>query len=170
MWAMAASTPEPETNGPAPRSRLTGHPRIGPVARRIVARREQILYLAVGGWNTVFGYAVWALMQFLLGDHLHYLVIVVISWPIAVLNAYLGYRYLVFRSRGPILRELPRFSMVYVSSLLLTLVVLPIALAVLPLSIYVVNGLFTAVVVVASYLAHQYFSFGGGRRGRASSV
>ena len=55
----------------------------------------------------------WALLQYLLGDHLHYLVVVVLSWPIAVLNAYLGYRYVVFRSRGPVLRELPRFSLVY---------------------------------------------------------
>jgi putative flippase GtrA len=136
----------------------------------LIRRREQLLYLVVGGWNTVFGYAVWAVLQFLLGDHLHYLVIVVISWPIAVLNAYLGYRYIVFRSRGPILRELPRFSMVYVGSLLLTLLVLPIALHVLPFSIYIVNGLFTAVVVVASYIAHKYFSFGGRPRGRAPSV
>ena len=94
----------------------------------------------VGGWNTVFGYVEWAVLQFLLGEHLHYLVIVVISWPIAVLNAYVGYRYIVFRSRGPILRELPRFASVYVSTLLATLVALPIALHVLPFSIYVVNG------------------------------
>jgi putative flippase GtrA len=50
-------------------------------------------------------------MQYLLGNHLHYLVVVVLSWPIAVLNAYLGYRYIVFRSRGSVLRELPRFSL-----------------------------------------------------------
>ena len=142
---------------------------LGRPVRFYFRRREQVLYLVVGGWNTVFGYAVWATLQFLLGDHLHYLVIVVLSWPIAVLNAYLGYRYLVFRSRGPILRELPRFSMVYVASLLVTLVVLPIALHLLPFSIYIVNGMFTALMVVASYLAHKYFSFGGKRRGDASS-
>ena len=136
---------------------------VGRLVRLYPHRREQILYLVVGGWNTVFGYGVWALMQFVLGDHLHYLVIVLLSWPIAVLNAYLGYRYIVFRSRGPLLRELPRFSTVYVATLLAPLVVLPLALAVLPFSIYVINGAFTCVVVVASYLAHRHFSFGGGR-------
>ena len=144
----------------APSSRSSS-PLLGPAARLVVRRREQILYLVVGGWNTLFGYGAWAVLQFLLGDHLHYLVIVVISWPIAVLNAYLGYRYVVFRSRGPILLELPRFSTVYVASLLATLVALPIALAVLPFSIYVINAGFTCVVVVASYFAHKYFSFGG---------
>jgi putative flippase GtrA len=116
---------------------LRAHPALGRPVRFYFRRREQLLYLAVGGWNTVFGYGVWALLQYLLGDHLHYLVVVVLSWPIAVLNAYLGYRYIVFRSRGPVLRELPRFSLVYVATLLVNLALLPIALRVLPFNIYV---------------------------------
>ncbi len=104
---------------------LRDHPVLGRPVRFYFRRREQLLYLAVGGWNTVFGYGVWALLQHLLGDHLHYLVIVVLSWPIAVLNAYLGYRYVVFRSRGSVLRELPRFSLVYVVTLLVNLVRCP---------------------------------------------
>jgi putative flippase GtrA len=122
-------------------------------------RREQVLYLVVGGWNTVFGYGVWALLQYLLGAHLHYLVIVALSWPIAVLNAYCGYRVLVFRSQGSVLRELPRFSVVYLAALAVNLALLPVALAVLPFTIYLVQALFTALVVVGSYLGHRYFSF-----------
>ena len=141
--------------------RLADHRALGRPVRFYLHRREQLLYFVVGGWNTVFGYAIWAVLQFLLGEHLHYLVIVLISWPIAVLNAYVGYRYVVFRSHGPILRELPRFSIVYVASLLANLMLLPVALAVLPFSIYVVQALFMAGVIVASYLAHKYYSFGG---------
>ena len=144
---------------------LRDHRTLGLPVRFYFRRREQLLYLAVGGWNTVFGYAVWAVLQALLGDRLHYLVIVLIAWPIAVLNAYLGYRYLVFRSRGPILRELPRFSLVYVATLLVNLALLPIVLRVLPFNIYVDQALLLAVVVVSSFLAHKYFSFGGSRVG-----
>ncbi len=107
---------------------LRAHPTLGRPVRFYFRRREQLLYLAVGGWNTVFGYGAWALLQFLLGDHLHYLVVVVLSWPFAVLNAYLGYRYIVFRSRGPVFRELPRFSLVYLATLLVNLALLPVAL------------------------------------------
>lgn len=149
-------TPRPQDSRPI----LAGVRRARDVPVRF---REQILYLAVGGWNTVFGYAVWALLQFLLGNRLHYLLIVLMAWPIAVLNAYLGYRYLVFNSRGPILRELPRFSLVYVAALAANLVLLPVALWLLPLNIYVVQALFMALVVIASYLAHKYFSFRGGQ-------
>lgn len=144
---------------------LRDHRALGRPVRFYFRRREQLLYLAVGGWNTVFGYAVWAFLQFLLGDHLHYLVVVVLSWPIAVLNAYLGYRYVVFRSRASVFRELPRFSLVYFLTLLVNLALLPIALRVLPLNIYVVQALLTGVVVICSYLAHKYYSFGGKSRG-----
>ena len=137
-----------------------GHRAIGRPVRFYLRRREQLLYLAVGGWNTVFGYGMWALLQFLLGGTFHYLVIVVIAWPIAVLNAYLGYRYLVFRSTGSIVRELPRFALVYVVSLAIGLVLLPIGLELLPFNIYVVQALLTGAIVVGSYLGHKYFSFG----------
>jgi len=143
---------------------LRDHRALGLPVRFYFRRREQLLYLVVGGWNTVFGYGVWALLQSLLGAHLHYLVVVLLAWPIAVLNAYIGYRYVVFRSRGSILRELPRFSLVYLVTLAVTLVLLPIALNVLPFNIYVVQALLTTVVVVGSYLSHRYYSFGANRR------
>ena len=127
-------------------------------------RREQILYLVVGGWNTLFGYGVWAVMEYLLHDYLHYLIILVLSWPFAVLNAYVGYRVFVFRSKDSVWREFPRFSLVYVVTLCTGLLALPILLHTLPFSIYFIQAGYTAVVVVLSYLSHKFFSFGGRRR------
>jgi putative flippase GtrA len=126
-------------------------------------RREQILYLLVGGWNTLFGYAVWALLYYLLRPYLHYLVIQVISWPIPVGVAYILYRRIVFRSGGSMWRELPRFSLVYLAGLALALIVLPILVRLLPVNLYVIQALFTAVVIVLTYLGHKYFSFRVGR-------
>ena len=138
---------------------LRANPALGRPARFYFRRREQLLYLVVGGWNTVFGFGVWALMQYLLGDYLNYLVVLLLAWPINVLNAYLGYRYLVFRSRGPVLKEFSRFSLVYLATLLVNLALLPVALRMLPFTIYVVQALFSGVVVVCSYLGHKHFSF-----------
>ena len=45
----------------------------------------------------------------------------------------------------------------------MNLALLPVALNVLPFNIYVVQALLLAVVVVSSFLAHKYYSFGGGR-------
>ena len=130
----------------------------------LVRRREPLAYLVVGGWNTLFGYGVFALLYYLLHETLHVDVILVCSYAIGVANNYVLYRRLVFRSKGRVLRELPRFSLVYVITLAVNLVVLPLALRTLPLSAYVVQAVFTAVVVVASYLANRYFSFAGGRQ------
>lgn len=142
---------------------LSYWPAVGGVVRVCRRRREQILYLVVGGWNTLFGYLVWALLQYLLHDYVYYLFILILAWFPAVLNAYIGYRIFVFRSKGNIWRELPRFSLVYVGTLCISLVGLPILLHVLPFNIYVTQALFTMAMVVASYLSHKYFSFRGGR-------
>jgi putative flippase GtrA len=125
--------------------------------------REQLLYLAVGAWNTLFGYGVWAVLEYLLHPYLNYLVIVVLSYPIAIANAYVCYRYLVFRSHGSVARELPRFSSVYLLTMVANLVALPFLLRVLPFNLYVVQGIFTGLVVIASYLGHKFFSFRGGQ-------
>jgi hypothetical protein len=53
---------------------------------------------------------------------------------------------------------------VYFLTLIANLALLPIALTVLPFNIYAVQALLTAVIVVASYLSHRYYSFGGERR------
>lgn len=128
-----------------------------------VARfREPMSYLVVGAWNTLFGYAVFALLYYLLGAHLHVDVVLVLSYVLSIANAYVGYRYVVFRSTGSMSRELPRFSAVYAVTLAANLVVLPLALRWLPWNVYVVQGLFTIVLVVLSYLGHKYFSFRGG--------
>jgi putative flippase GtrA len=122
-----------------------------------------VLYVAVGAWNTVFGYGVWAVLQYLLHPYLNYLLIVVLSYPIAVANAYVCYRYVVFRSRGRVLAELPRFSVVYLLTMVANLVVLPFLVRALPLSLYAIQALFTCAVVVVSYLGHKFISFRGGQ-------
>jgi putative flippase GtrA len=163
MNVMAANEPEqdaqPEGRLEVVLEHLSYWPTVGPVVRLARRRREQLLYLLVGGWNTLFGYLVWALFQYILGVYIYYLLIVVLAWFPAVLNAYLGYRVVVFRSRGSVWRELPRFSLVYVGTLVVGLIGLPILLHVLPFNIYVTQALFTAAMVAVSYLAHKFFSF-----------
>jgi putative flippase GtrA len=142
---------------------LEKHRLLGGPVRLCRRRREQLLYLVVGGWNTLFGYAIWALFEYLLSAYLHYLAILVLSWPFAVLNAYFCYRHFVFHSTDRILRELPRFSLVYVVTLAAGLLALPLLLRTLPFNIYIIQAGYTVVVVILSYLAHRFFSFGGSR-------
>ena len=132
---------------------------------RIVARREQILYLVVGLWNTLFGYAAFALLYHLLHDVAGVsqipgsMAALVVASALGVANNYVLYRTIVFRSHGAVRRELPRFLVVYVVALAVNLVVLPLALRELPFNAYTIQAVYTAVVVVTTYVANKYFSF-----------
>lgn len=134
----------------------------GLVPRTLLRHRERLQYLGTGAWNTLFGYGAWAVLQYVLHEHIHYLVVIVLSYPIAIANAYVCYRYIVFRSHGPVWKELPRFSAVYLLTMAANLVALPFVLHVLPFSLYLVQALFTMLVVIASYLVHRSFSFQSG--------
>jgi putative flippase GtrA len=86
-------------------------------------------------------------------------VIIVGSYAISIANAYLGHRYVVFRSHGSVLGELPWFSLVYVITMVVNLMVFPVAVRALPVRPYVVQAIFTVGVVIVSYLGHRFFSF-----------
>jgi putative flippase GtrA len=136
-------------------------------ARRVANRyRQPIAYLIVGTWNTLFGYVVFALLYYMLQARLHVDVVLVFSYLPATANAYIGYRYIVFRSTGSVRRELRRFVAVYAATLAANLVVLPLALHLLPWNAYVIQGLFTGIIVVLSYLGHKHFSFRSGATGQ----
>jgi putative flippase GtrA len=68
-------------------------------------------FLAAVGWNTMIGCAVFALMYYLFNGRLHYLMIAAISHVIAVFNAWIVYRRIVFVSRKPWLPEYLRFNL-----------------------------------------------------------
>lgn len=134
---------------------------------RLQPHREQVHYLAVGFWNTLFGYAAFVVLYALLGDLVGFGPIIVASYVLAVLNAYVGYRYVAFRSRGSVIRELPRFAGVYVGTMVANLVLFPVLAALAPGQPYLVQAAFTVGVVCLSYVAHRRFSFGAGP-GRSS--
>lgn len=133
------------------------------IPRPLLRYREQVLYVAIGGWNTLFGYAVFATLYFLVGGVVGYGVVIVASYLVAILNAYVGYRYVAFRSHSSIVHELPRFSAVYLATMIVNLAFFPIALRMFPLSPYLVQALFMFGVVVVSYLGHRHFSFAPSR-------
>lgn len=132
------------------------------VPRFLAPHAEKVQYLVVGAYNTVFGYVVWAVLYGLLAGVLGYAPVLVISYAIAIANAYVLYRFVVFRSHGRVWRELPRFSTVYLTTMVVNLIVFPLAVHRIPLSPYAIQALFTLAVVAASYLAHKRFSFGAG--------
>lgn len=130
--------------------------------------REFVRYVFVGGFNTVFGYGVFALLNWLmrgLGNY-SYMYAAVLSNFIAISVAFLGYKWFVFRTRGNYLIEWIRCFGVYGTSALIGLAGLPILVTILrphlqrpEAASYLAAAILTVVSVVFSFFGHKNVSF-----------
>lgn len=131
-----------------------------------------IRYFLVGGFNTVFGYLVFALLTWSmrgLGAY-SYMYAAVLSNVIAISVAFLGYKWFVFRTRGNYLVEYIRCIGVYGSSALIGLIGLPILVSILrrvlhrpELAPYVAGAVLTVVTMVFGFVGHKNISFRQGK-------
>lgn len=119
---------------------------------------EKLWFLAIGGFNTAFGYTIFSLTYLLL-HRKHYLVALVVSHIVSVPVAFMLYRSFVFKVRGSVGRDLPRFWLVYLGPFILNLVVLPILVEKAGVSPIPAQAMILFVGTVGSYLGHKHFSF-----------
>lgn len=129
----------------------------GPLQR--IIRDQRVLFLLVGGVNTAFSTALFALLSWTLGPQVPSAASLFIAWVVSLLLVFNVYRHLVFRVQGHVLRDLLRFVSVNVVSFLinagaLTLLVEGLGLPAIPTQIAI-----TFLVVVMNYVGHKYFSF-----------
>ena len=147
----------------------------GPFAalRRVLPTGEVIRFLLVGGFNTFFSLALYSAcvhgFSLLLPTHGKPLIAdiaSIVSKPVAITVAFLGYKHFVFRTKGNYIKEWLRCFAVYGVSTPVELVILPVAtkLFLLPSITHVyapyLAGIVNAVVIATySYFAHKKFSF-----------
>ena len=124
-----------------------------------MANRKEVRYVLVGGWNTLFGWAVFVALQLTVGATIGYMAVLVIAQVVSIINAYLCYRWLVFRVQGSWWLDFFRFSTVYWIVFALNIVALPLMVSVLGMNVIVSQTVFVVVTVIASYIAHNRFSF-----------
>jgi len=127
-----------------------------------------VRYIVVGGFNTVFGYALFALLTWSfkgLGPY-NYMYAAVLGNVIAISVAFLGYKWFVFRTRGNYLIEWMRCFGVYGGSALISLAGLPILVLILRHVLhrpgqapYLAGALLMMVTVLFSFFGHKNFSF-----------
>jgi putative flippase GtrA len=118
-----------------------------------------VVYLLVGGWNSVVAYASFFLLYFLIGDRLPPSVVLAIAYLLASVNGYLTFRYFVFKPVRHPLIEYVRYQAVYLPLLGINLVFLPVAMTVTHLNAYVVQVCFGIFAVVFGYVGNKYFAF-----------
>jgi putative flippase GtrA len=152
------------TGGPAWFERVTSH----------IPPRQFGRYLIVGTWNTLFGYGTYAMLTALLDPVVAhgYILAMLISSPLNITVAFLGYKWFVFKTKGNYLREWSRCMAVYLSGILLGPVLLPIVVLALRSGVgltrsapYVAGALLTGFGVIYNFFGHKRFSFRGARAG-----
>lgn len=116
----------------------------------------------VGIVNSAFGFGVFAALQVSIGLHIHYLVVLVMSHVIGVLEAYILQRWLVFRVRGRWWRELVRFWSVYLVALLVNAAALPMLVEVAHVAVLPAQAINLVGTSLGTFFAHRGFTF---RRG-----
>jgi putative flippase GtrA len=131
-------------------------------------------YLLVGGWNTVFGYSMFAGIFFLVHKvqipkpnvYWQILTAQVVSIPINITVSYLGYKLIVFKTKGNYLKEWLKSVAVYGTSFLPGLVLLPLVVKLLLYvphingrAPYIGNALLIAVGAIYSFLGHKHLTF-----------
>jgi putative flippase GtrA len=126
---------------------------------RALLQRQEVRYLLVGGYNTVFGYGLFALSDTLFKSYVNYEIILVACQVVATINAYVFYRLLVFKPEGQVIRDFLRFSTVYVIALAVNLIALPVLVEGLGMNVLIGQAIVVGGTVCASYLAHKHFSF-----------
>ncbi|AZI59559.1 GtrA family protein [Nakamurella antarctica] len=128
----------------------------GPLLRLI--RDQRIAFLLVGGFNTAIGAFFFILFQLILGDS-RYLLVLLCAHICAVLCAFVLYRRFVFRVRGHLARDLARFELVNLTSLLINAALLTVAVSALTLPVLPSQLVITAGTMLISFFGHRGFSF-----------
>ena len=126
-----------------------------------VAADQRVRFLAVGGVNTVVGYAIYAVLaQWVFADvFAGYLIALAMSYAIAITLAFVLYRRFVFVVKGNVVVDFVRFVSVYAVAILANVVALPILVELVGLSPLVAQAIVLVVTTIISFVGHKHFSF-----------
>lgn len=128
--------------------------------KRIVGD-ERMRFLMVGAVNTVVGYGLFVLFEWLLGGEGSYLVSLYLSYAIAIAVAFALHRRVTFRVRGRqgVLLSFVRFVGVYLVTLAINTIALPVLVEGVGLNPLLAQAIVVIVTTVISYVGHKFFSF-----------
>ena len=131
-------------------------------------RSQMTRYLLVGAFNTLFGYSLFAVLNYglqNLGSY-SYMLASLLSNLIAITVAFLGYKRFVFKTKGNYWKEWLRCIGVCGGGMLLMLAGLPVLVPLLRSILrrpqyapYVAAAIMVIVVVIVSFFGHKHISF-----------
>jgi len=117
---------------------------------------EFIKFALVGVLNTIVGYGIYYLLLYL---KFHYIAALFISFLFGVLNSYFWNKYWVFLSSHHFKKELPRFVIVYVATLVINAALLPVFVELLKIDPRIAQLFFLVFLPFITFIGLKYWSF-----------
>ncbi len=129
--------------------------------------RVKVKFVLVGIWNTIFGYGIFCLFDTFFAwlfsaRSVAYMCAMVLAQILAVINAYIGHKYITFKSEAKgkaIIAEFFRFSATYVVTFCLSLALLPALVEIGHIDPKISAAIIILICMGISYLGHSRFSF-----------
>lgn len=134
-----------------------------------IPQSQWLRYFLVGGWNTLFGYTCFFVINHWLNRAMpsySYIAASLSSNLISITVAFLGYKWFVFRTKGHYLREWLRSLVVYSGTIVFSAIALPPLVGVIrhashyqTQAPYIAAAIVAAITVVSSFFGHKHISF-----------
>jgi putative flippase GtrA len=122
---------------------------------------QRVRFLLVGGFNTAFGYGLFVLFELTFGGHTNYLLSLYLSYGIAIVIAFVLHRRFTYQvlGRGKLFLDFIRFTSVYLVSLIVNTIALPLLVELGGLPPILAQVIVVGCTTVISYFGHKFFSF-----------
>lgn len=121
-----------------------------------IFKNQGFRFLFVGGLNTIVGYGIYSLLIYF---KVHYLIANSISTILAVIHSYMWNKYFTFKSKQKALKEIIKFSSVYLLSYIIGTILLFILKDKLNINSYLAGFINLIITTIISYFGHKYYSF-----------
>ena len=122
--------------------------------------QKKIRFLIAGGINTAVGLAMYPILYVLLSPFgVGYIKALVLSQIICITFSFVINKYFVFKTKGNVRKEYPKFFAFYGIYFLLNLLCLPVMVEVLKMNPMVAQTLFSIAIIATSYFWHNTITF-----------
>ena len=131
-----------------------------------VKYEEIIVYLIVGVLTTIVSWGAKFLVNAVFFDntmyptHFENTVLSIVNWTAGVIFAYFANRRFVFKSHEPMQKEIPKFVLSRVFTLILDIAVMQVLTA-LSVNLIIATGISAVLVIIGNYVFSKLFVFRG---------
>lgn len=122
---------------------------------------KRVSFLLVGGFNTLLGFGIYTFLTVWIFNSLKfgYLISLVISYAVGIVAGFYLYRKFVYKVKGNLFPDFIKFTSVYLFSIALNIILLPLLVQFTPLGPLISQALVIVATTLVSYFGHGYFSF-----------